>query len=247
VLSVVWHRIVQSTRLRASGRRSGADGPRNSSASRTFRGIKWFCLRGRSWTPRAKARGAPATSTLVTSSTRNFRPTAMDRLHRDRRQSRRVRHLRRRRRAKRSPFIPERHRLVGRRRQRRSLPSDRFSAPPAATPSFFSFPARWSGEGAPGPRASLTTFSPDGTKIAYSKLLRNSGLEALPGRWSLPIAIFDLKKTPTKNCRRLPAWTLPDVARQPSIHQRPRRRDEPLQLRLGSKQTKNSLTTGIRH
>ena len=45
------------------------------------------------------------------------------------------------------------------------------------------------------PRGDLTTFSPDGNKIAYLETSQeNRTWKRYRGGWSLPIAIYDLKK-----------------------------------------------------
>src|SRR5580693_5010367 len=74
--------------------------------------------------------------------------------------------------------------------------SDRFSAPPGRYTKLFLV----SPQGGPAkplqvPRASLTTFSPDGNKIAYLETSQEFRTwKRYRGGWSLPIAIFDLKK-----------------------------------------------------
>ena len=74
--------------------------------------------------------------------------------------------------------------------------SDRFSAPPGRYTKLFLV----SPQGGPAkplqvPRASLTTFSPDGAKIAYLETSQEFRTwKRYRGGWSLPIAIFDLKK-----------------------------------------------------
>src|SRR5712672_1240165 len=74
--------------------------------------------------------------------------------------------------------------------------SDRFSAPPGRYTKLFLV----SPQGGPAkplqvPRASLTSFSPDGTKIAYLETSQEFRTwKRYRGSWSLPIAIFDLKK-----------------------------------------------------
>ena len=74
--------------------------------------------------------------------------------------------------------------------------SDRFSAPPSRYTKLFLV----SPQGGPAkplqvPRASLTTFSPDGTKIAYLETSQEFRTwKRYRGGWSLPIAVFDLKK-----------------------------------------------------
>ena len=74
--------------------------------------------------------------------------------------------------------------------------SDRFSAPPGRYTKLFLV----SPQGGPAktlqvPRASLTTFSPDGTRIAYLETSQEFRTwKRYRGGWSLPVAIFDLKK-----------------------------------------------------
>jgi len=74
--------------------------------------------------------------------------------------------------------------------------SDRFSAPPGRYTKLFLV----SPQGGPAkqlqvPRASLTSFSPDGTRIAYLETSQEFRTwKRYRGGWSLPIAIFDLKK-----------------------------------------------------
>src|SRR6266403_354576 len=74
--------------------------------------------------------------------------------------------------------------------------SDRFSAPPGRYTKLFLV----SPQGGPArplqvPRASLTGFSPDGNKIAYLETSQEFRTwKRYRGGWSLPIAVFDLKK-----------------------------------------------------
>src|SRR5437667_8992423 len=74
--------------------------------------------------------------------------------------------------------------------------SDRFSAPPGRyTKLFLASPQGGPAKALQVPRASLTTFSPDGNKIAYIETSQeNRTWKRYHGGWSLPIAIFDLKK-----------------------------------------------------
>ena len=74
--------------------------------------------------------------------------------------------------------------------------SDRFSAPPGRyTKLFLVSPQGGPARALQVPRASLTTFSPDGTKIAYLETSQEFRTwKRYRGGWSLPIAIFDLKK-----------------------------------------------------
>ena len=74
--------------------------------------------------------------------------------------------------------------------------SDRFSAPPGRyTKLFLVSPQGGPAKLLPVPRASLTTFSPDGTKIAYLETSQEFRTwKRYRGGWSLPIAVFDLKK-----------------------------------------------------
>jgi tricorn protease len=74
--------------------------------------------------------------------------------------------------------------------------SDRISAPPVRTTRLFLV----STQGGlprvlPVPRGDLTSFSPDGNKIAYLETSQeNRTWKRYRGGWSLPIAIYDLKK-----------------------------------------------------
>jgi tricorn protease len=74
--------------------------------------------------------------------------------------------------------------------------SDRISSPPFRTTRLFTV----SMQGGlptvlPVPRGDLTTFSPDGNKIAYIESSQeNRTWKRYRGGWSLPIAIYDLKK-----------------------------------------------------
>jgi tricorn protease len=74
--------------------------------------------------------------------------------------------------------------------------SDRFSAPPSRyTKLFLVSPHGGTARPLPVPRASLTTFSPDGNKIAYLETSQEFRTwKRYRGGWSLPIAIYDLKK-----------------------------------------------------
>ena len=74
--------------------------------------------------------------------------------------------------------------------------SDRFSAPPSRyTKLFLVSPEGGTAKPLQVPRASLTTFSPDGTKIAYLETSQEFRTwKRYRGGWSLPIAIYDLKK-----------------------------------------------------
>ncbi|HYT22668.1 MAG TPA: PDZ domain-containing protein [Candidatus Polarisedimenticolia bacterium] len=82
--------------------------------------------------------------------------------------------------------------------------SDRFSAPPGRYTKLFLV----SPQGGPAkplqvPRASLTSFSPDGTKIAYLETSQEFRTwKRYRGGWSLPIAIFDLKKNSYQELRK---------------------------------------------
>src|SRR5258708_816533 len=74
--------------------------------------------------------------------------------------------------------------------------SDRAVAPPSRTTRLYLV----STEGGlprvlPVPRGDLTSFSPDGTKIAYIETAQeNRTWKRYRGGWNLPIAIYDLKK-----------------------------------------------------
>src|SRR5712664_3518931 len=74
--------------------------------------------------------------------------------------------------------------------------SDRFSAPPGRyTKLFLVSPQGGPAKALQVPRASLTTFSSDGTRIAYLETSQEFRTwKRYRGGWSLPIAIFDLKK-----------------------------------------------------
>src|SRR6266446_1894848 len=73
--------------------------------------------------------------------------------------------------------------------------SDRFSAPPARyTKLFLVSPQGGTPKMLQVPRADLTSFSPDGNKIAYLETSQEFRTwKRYRGGWSLPIAIFDLK------------------------------------------------------
>ena len=74
--------------------------------------------------------------------------------------------------------------------------SDRISAPPQRTSRLFLVSAQGGlPKVLPVPRGDLTTFSPDGNKIAYIETSQeNRTWKRYRGGWSLPIAIYDLKK-----------------------------------------------------
>ena len=73
--------------------------------------------------------------------------------------------------------------------------SDRFSAPPGRyTKLFLVSPQGGTPKMLQVPRADLTSFSPDGNKIAYLETSQEFRTwKRYRGGWSLPIAIFDLK------------------------------------------------------
>jgi tricorn protease len=73
--------------------------------------------------------------------------------------------------------------------------SDRFSAPPGRfTKLFLVSPQGGTAKPLPVPRGDLTTFSPDGSKIAYIETSQEFRTwKRYRGGWSLPIAIYDLK------------------------------------------------------
>ena len=73
--------------------------------------------------------------------------------------------------------------------------SDRISAPPARTTRLFLVsPQGGPAKVLPVPRGELTSFSPDGTKIAYLETSQEFRTwKRYRGGWSLPIAIYDLK------------------------------------------------------
>jgi tricorn protease len=74
--------------------------------------------------------------------------------------------------------------------------SDRFSAPPGRfTKLFLVSPQGGTAKPLQVPRGDLTSFSPDGSKIAYIETSQEFRTwKRYRGGWSLPIAIFDLKK-----------------------------------------------------
>ena len=74
--------------------------------------------------------------------------------------------------------------------------SDRISAPPQRTTRLFLVPVQGGlPKALPVPRGELTSFSPDGNKIAYLETSQeNRTWKRYRGGWSLPIAIYDLKK-----------------------------------------------------
>ena len=74
--------------------------------------------------------------------------------------------------------------------------SDRDVAPPARTTRLYLVSTQGgSAKVLPVPRGDLTSFSPDGSKIAYIESSQeNRTWKRYRGGWSLPIAIYDLKK-----------------------------------------------------
>jgi tricorn protease len=74
--------------------------------------------------------------------------------------------------------------------------SDRITAPPKRTTRLFLVPVQGGlPKVLPVPRGDLTSFSPDGNKIAYLETSQeNRTWKRYHGGWSLPIAIYDLKK-----------------------------------------------------
>ena len=74
--------------------------------------------------------------------------------------------------------------------------SDRFSEPLGrSTKLFLVSPQGGNPRPLPVPRGDLTSFSPDGTKIAYLETSQEFRTwKRYRGGWSLPIAIYDLKK-----------------------------------------------------
>ena len=74
--------------------------------------------------------------------------------------------------------------------------SDRISAPPSGiTRLFLVAPQGGPAKPLPVPRGDLTSFSPDGSKIAYIETSQEFRTwKRYRGGWSLPIAIYDLKK-----------------------------------------------------
>ena len=73
--------------------------------------------------------------------------------------------------------------------------SDRYSAPPVRfTKLFLVSPQGGMPKQLPVPRGDLTSFSPDGTKIAYIETSQEFRTwKRYHGGWNLPIAIYDLK------------------------------------------------------
>jgi tricorn protease len=74
--------------------------------------------------------------------------------------------------------------------------SDRFSAPPGRyTKLFLVSPQGGTAKPLQVPRGDLTSFSPDGNKVAYIETSQEFRTwKRYRGGWNLPIAIFDLKK-----------------------------------------------------
>jgi tricorn protease len=74
--------------------------------------------------------------------------------------------------------------------------SDRFSAPPGRfTKLFLVSPQGGTAKQLQIPRGDLTSFSPDGTKVAYIETSQEFRTwKRYRGGWNLPIAIYDLKK-----------------------------------------------------
>ena len=74
--------------------------------------------------------------------------------------------------------------------------SDRFSSPLGrSTKLYLVSPQGGSAHPLPVPRGDLTSFSPDGTKIAYLETSQEFRTwKRYRGGWSLPISIYDLKK-----------------------------------------------------
>src|ERR1700675_5007302 len=74
--------------------------------------------------------------------------------------------------------------------------SDRAVAPPARTTRLYLVSTQGgSAKVLPVPRGDLTSFSPDGSKIAYIETSQeNRTWKRYRGGWNLPIALYDLKK-----------------------------------------------------
>src|SRR5437868_7569584 len=74
--------------------------------------------------------------------------------------------------------------------------SDRTVAPPARTTRLYLVsPQGGPAKALPVPRGDLTSFSPDGTRIAYIETAQaNRTWKRYRGGWNLPIALYDLKK-----------------------------------------------------
>ena len=92
--------------------------------------------------------------------------------------------------------------------------SDRISAPPVRTTRLFLVsPQGGLAKVLPVPRGDLTSFSPDGNKIAYLETSQEFRTwKRYRGGWSLPIAIYDLKNNSyeelpkTKGMDMFPMW-----------------------------------------
>jgi len=112
-----------------------------------------------------------------------------------------------------SPFIPgTTSSSVGRQTAKTSLPSDRFSAPPGRYTKLFLVSPQVVGEAAPGSARQPDYFFADGTKIAYLETSQEFRTwKRYRGGWSLPIAIFDLKKNSYEELRDCRHGPLPDV------------------------------------
>src|SRR5215472_15303985 len=92
--------------------------------------------------------------------------------------------------------------------------SDRYSAPPGRfTKLFLVSPQGGNPKMLPVPRGDLTSFSPDGTKIAYIETSQEFRTwKRYRGGWNLPIAIYDLKNNTyeelpkSKGMNLFPMW-----------------------------------------
>src|SRR5579884_1915632 len=121
--------------------------------------------------------------------------------------------------------------------------SDRYSAPPGRYTRLFLISPRG---GEPHmlqvPRADLTSFSPDGTKIAYIETSQEFRTwKRYRGGWSLPIAIFDLKQNTYEELPKTDGMDLFPMWHANTIYFVSYRGDGVMNLYsydLGSKQTK---------
>ena len=121
--------------------------------------------------------------------------------------------------------------------------SDRYSAPPGRYTRLFLISPRG---GEPHmlqvPRADLTSFSPDGTKIAYIETSQEFRTwKRYRGGWSLPIAIFDLKQNTYEELPKTDGMDLFPMWHANTIYFISDRGDGVMNLYsydLGSKQTK---------
>ena len=87
--------------------------------------------------------------------------------------------------------------------------SDRISAPGGITRLFLVPPEGGPARALPVPRGDLTSFSPDGSRIAYLETSQEFRTwKRYRGGWSLPIAIYDLKKNTYEELPKTPGMDL---------------------------------------